>query len=109
MILSLILLKPILFAPASALPNGDLFDISLCSGAEYLLQIVHKAIPKVFFESSAAITSADLAVHVLDNLYKKLDEVCLIQNGQVERTIVVCITLSFYFYFLTCSYSYSPS
>ncbi|CAK9317190.1 unnamed protein product [Citrullus colocynthis] len=57
---------------------------SLCSGAEYLLQIVHKAIPKVFFESSAAITSADLAVHVLDNLYKKLDEVCLIQNGQEE-------------------------
>lgn len=55
---------------------------SLCSGAEYLLQIVHKAIPKVFFESSAAITSADLAVHVLDNLYKKLDEVCLIQNGR---------------------------
>ncbi|XP_038897898.1 gamma-tubulin complex component 5-like isoform X2 [Benincasa hispida] len=57
---------------------------SLCSGAEYLLQIVHVAIPKVFFESSAAITTADLAVHVLDNLYKKLDEVCLIQNGQEE-------------------------
>ncbi|XP_022975992.1 gamma-tubulin complex component 5-like [Cucurbita maxima] len=57
---------------------------SLCSGAEYLLQIVHKAIPKVFFESSGALTTADLAVHVLDSLYKKLDEVCLIQNGQEE-------------------------
>ncbi|XP_008452496.2 uncharacterized protein LOC103493512 isoform X1 [Cucumis melo] len=61
---------------------------SLCSGAEYLLQIVHKAIPKVFFEASATIAPADLAVYVLDNLYKKLDEVCLIQNGQVERTVV---------------------
>lgn len=103
----LYLFKPIFFTPTSALPDDDLFEISLCSGAEYLLQIVHKAIPKVFFEASATIAPADLAVYVLDNLYKKLDEVCLIQNGQVERTVVVCITLSFYFYFLNCSYSYS--
>lgn len=57
---------------------------SLCSGAEYLLQIVHGAIPQVYFESSSSVPAAELAVHVLDYLYKKLDEVCLVQGGEEE-------------------------
>lgn len=54
---------------------------SLCSGAEYLLQIVNGAIPQVYFESNVSAT--EMAVHVLDYLYKKLDEVCLVQGGEV--------------------------
>ncbi|KAG7660235.1 Gamma tubulin complex component C-terminal [Arabidopsis suecica] len=57
---------------------------SLCSGAEYLLQVVHGAIPHTFFDSNSTISAAEIAVHVLDYLYKKLDEVCLVQGGEVE-------------------------
>ncbi|CAL9215688.1 unnamed protein product [Arabidopsis halleri] len=57
---------------------------SLCSGAEYLFQVVRGAIPHAYFESSSAISTAEIAVHVLDYLYKRLDEVCLVQGGEVE-------------------------
>ncbi|XP_020891594.1 gamma-tubulin complex component 5 isoform X2 [Arabidopsis lyrata subsp. lyrata] len=57
---------------------------SLCSGAEYLLQVVHAAIPHSFFDSSSTVSAAEIAFHVLDYLYKKLDEVCLVQGGEVE-------------------------
>ncbi|KAF3446227.1 hypothetical protein FNV43_RR11406 [Rhamnella rubrinervis] len=58
---------------------------SLCSGAEYLLQIVDGAIPRVYFESNSSVPAADLAVHILDYLYKKLDEVCLVRGGEEEN------------------------
>ncbi|CAH2067989.1 unnamed protein product [Thlaspi arvense] len=57
---------------------------SLCSGAEYLLQVVRGAIPPAYFDSTSTISTAEIAVHVLDYLYKKLDEVCLVQGGEVE-------------------------
>ncbi|KAL1199333.1 Gamma-tubulin complex component 3 [Cardamine amara subsp. amara] len=57
---------------------------SLCSGAEYLLQVVRGAIPHTYFESSSTISTAEIAVHILDYLYKRLDEVCLVQGGEVE-------------------------
>ncbi|XP_059432083.1 uncharacterized protein LOC132165504 isoform X2 [Corylus avellana] len=57
---------------------------SLCSGAEHLFQIVHGAIPQEFFESKSSVPSAELAIHMLDYLYKKLDEVCLVQGGEEE-------------------------
>ncbi|XP_019091648.1 PREDICTED: gamma-tubulin complex component 5-like isoform X1 [Camelina sativa] len=57
---------------------------SLCSGAEYLLQVVRCALPHAYFESSSTISAAEIAVHVLDYLYKRLDEVCLVQGGEVE-------------------------
>ncbi|KAJ1387927.1 Gamma-tubulin complex component protein [Sesbania bispinosa] len=57
---------------------------SLCSGAEFLLRIVHEAIPAVYFEFGASVPAAELAVHVLDYLHKKLDEVCLVQGGEEE-------------------------
>ncbi|KAM6544138.1 hypothetical protein CsatB_008585 [Cannabis sativa] len=57
---------------------------SLCSGAEYLLQIVQSAVPQLFFDSNSSVPSADIAVHILDYLYKKLDEVCLAQGGEEE-------------------------
>ncbi|KAJ0256712.1 Gamma-tubulin complex component [Hirschfeldia incana] len=58
---------------------------SLCSGAEYLLQVVRGAIPRAYFESSSTISTAEVAVHLLDYLYKKLDQVCLVQGGEVEE------------------------
>ncbi|KAK7283318.1 hypothetical protein RIF29_12752 [Crotalaria pallida] len=57
---------------------------SLCSGAEFLLQIVSEAIPMVYFELGASIPAAELAVHMLDYLHKKLDEMCLFQGGEEE-------------------------
>ncbi|KAL9446124.1 hypothetical protein AB3S75_013906 [Citrus x aurantiifolia] len=58
---------------------------SLCSGGEYLLQIVDGAIPQVCFQFNMPVPAAQVAVHILDYLYKKLDEVCLVQGGEVEE------------------------
>lgn len=55
---------------------------SLCSGAEYLLQLVHGAIPQGCFEPNSCISSAGIAIHILDYLYLKLDEACLVQGGE---------------------------
>ncbi|XAR61839.1 hypothetical protein NMG60_11016363 [Bertholletia excelsa] len=57
---------------------------SLCSGAEYLFQIVHGAIPKVFFEQGSSIPAAEIAVHILDHLYKKLNEICPVNGGEED-------------------------
>ncbi|KAI4316746.1 hypothetical protein L6164_024694 [Bauhinia variegata] len=65
---------------------------SLCSGAEYLLQIVNGAIPPAYFEFSASVPVAEVAVHVIDYLYRKLDEVCLVQGGEEEAYhMVLCM------------------
>lgn len=58
---------------------------SLCSGGEYLLRIVDGVIPQVYFQFNISVPAAEVAVHVLDYLYKKLDEVCLVQGGEVEE------------------------
>lgn len=58
-------------------------DFSLCSGAECLLQIVHGAIPQVYFEPTSQIPASEIAAHILDHLYRKLDEDCLVQGGEV--------------------------
>ncbi|XVF24586.1 hypothetical protein REPUB_Repub13aG0140700 [Reevesia pubescens] len=57
---------------------------SLCSGAEYLLQIVHGAIPHACFEPTSCIPASAIAIHILDYLYLKLDEACLVQGGEGE-------------------------
>ncbi|XP_045823058.1 gamma-tubulin complex component 5 [Trifolium pratense] len=62
---------------------------SLCSGAEFLLRIVHEAIPDVYFEFGPSVPAADLAVHVLDYLHKKLEEMCLVQGGEEEAYLMV--------------------
>ncbi|OMP08438.1 Spc97/Spc98 [Corchorus olitorius] len=55
---------------------------SFCSGAEYLLQIVNEAVPQAYFEPTSRISSAEISVHILDHLYIKLDEACLLQGGE---------------------------
>lgn len=72
---------------------------SLCSGAEYLLQIVNGAIPQVYFDSN--VPAAEMAVHVLDYLYKMLDEVCLVQGGEVVTTFWQYI---FLLYLVSCGF-----
>ncbi|RVW50494.1 Gamma-tubulin complex component 5 [Vitis vinifera] len=57
---------------------------SLCSGAEYLLQVVHGAIPQYIFEPNSSVPAAEMATHILDHLYKKLNEVCHMQGGEEE-------------------------
>lgn len=57
---------------------------SLCSGAEQLLQIVHGAISNSNFDSEASLRADELAVHILDHLFKKLNEVCLVQGGEED-------------------------
>ncbi|KAK6160746.1 hypothetical protein DH2020_004127 [Rehmannia glutinosa] len=57
---------------------------SLCSGAEYLFQIVHGAIPQFYFELDHYVPAADIAVHILNHLYVKLNEVCLVQGGEED-------------------------
>ncbi|ONK64090.1 uncharacterized protein A4U43_C07F21980 [Asparagus officinalis] len=57
---------------------------SLCSGAEQLFQVVHGAVPNVYFDSETSTSADEIAVHILDHLFKKLNEACLVQGGEEE-------------------------
>ncbi|KAK4746251.1 hypothetical protein SAY87_012563 [Trapa incisa] len=57
---------------------------SLCSGSELLLDIVHGAIPPSCLEVYQSVTASEVAAHILDYLYEKLDEACLVQGGEEE-------------------------
>jgi len=56
---------------------------SLRSGAEHLSQVLHGAVPDGFWDSGAHVASSEVAVHILDHLFKKLNEVCLLEDGEV--------------------------
>lgn len=58
---------------------------SLCSGADFLQQIVHGAIPKVYLETGSSVPATEIAAHILDHLYKKLNEICPVQGGEVVK------------------------
>ncbi|XP_051123651.1 uncharacterized protein LOC127246371 isoform X2 [Andrographis paniculata] len=57
---------------------------SVCSGAEYLLQVVHGAIPQFFCELDPHVPAVDIAVQVLNHIYLRLNEVCLVQEGEED-------------------------
>lgn len=57
---------------------------SLRSGAEHLSQVLHGAVPDGFWDSGAHMASSEVAVHILDHLFKKLNEVCLLEDGEGE-------------------------
>ena len=63
--------------------SDDIFLASLCAGAEYLLQIVYGAIPKEYLEGDTTVSYAEMAVHILNYLYEKLNDACLVQGGEV--------------------------
>ena len=52
---------------------------------------MHGAIPQVYFNPNSPVPAADMAVHILDYLYKKLDEVCLVQGGEVVTTFMATL------------------
>ena len=54
------------------------------------------AIPHAYFDPSYTISTAEVAVHVLDFLYIKLDQVCLVQGGEV-----CCLSHSVFMFFFT--------
>ncbi|KAJ8541065.1 hypothetical protein K7X08_001881 [Anisodus acutangulus] len=57
---------------------------SLCAGAEFLFQLVQGAIPQAYDETDSSISATAIAVHILNYLYKKLIEVCLLQGGEED-------------------------
>ncbi|XP_022681154.1 gamma-tubulin complex component 5 isoform X3 [Setaria italica] len=57
---------------------------SLSSGAEHLYQVVHGAVPDGFWDSGAQMASSEVSVHILNHLFKKLNEVCLVEDGEGE-------------------------
>jgi gamma-tubulin complex component 5 len=71
---------------------------SLCAGAEHLSQVVYGAIPNGFFHSTA-LPACELAVHILNYLYKKLNEVCLVQGGEVVKIINLPVLILLFFSF----------
>ena len=44
---------------------------------------MHGAVPDGFWDSGANMASSEVAVHVVNHLYKKLNEVCLVEDGEV--------------------------
>ncbi|XP_006664166.1 gamma-tubulin complex component 5-like [Oryza brachyantha] len=57
---------------------------SLYSGAEHLYQVVQGSVPDAFWSSGAQMASTEVAVHVVTHLFKKLNEVCLVEDGEGE-------------------------
>lgn len=57
---------------------------SMCSGAELLAQVVQECVPNAYINSEIAISANKIAVTILDYLFKKLSEACLVQGGEEE-------------------------
>nr|XP_010940138.2 LOW QUALITY PROTEIN: gamma-tubulin complex component 5-like [Elaeis guineensis] len=57
---------------------------SFCSKAEHLRQVVSGAVPNSYFDSDTSLPACDTAVHILDHLFQKLNEVCLVQGDKEE-------------------------
>ncbi|XP_020589375.1 gamma-tubulin complex component 5-like [Phalaenopsis equestris] len=55
---------------------------SLCSGAEYLAQVVYGSIPNACINSELAVPANKIAVIILDSLFKKLNEAYLVPGGE---------------------------
>lgn len=62
---------------------------SLCAGAEVLFQLVQGAIPQAYDETDSSISATAIAVHILNYLYKKLTEVCLVQGGEEDAYTMI--------------------
>ncbi|XP_057863216.2 uncharacterized protein LOC131071418 [Cryptomeria japonica] len=54
----------------------------VCAGAEFLLQVVIGVIPHCQLKNEMA--AGELATHILDHLYEKLNEFCLVEDGEEE-------------------------
>lgn len=45
---------------------------------------MHGAIPKVYLDINSSVPANEIAVHILDHLYKKLNEICPVQGGEED-------------------------
>jgi hypothetical protein len=48
---------------------------------------VHGAVPDGFWNSGANIASSEVAVHVVNHIFKKLNTICLVEDGQVAASL----------------------
>lgn len=48
-----------------------------------MYQVVQGAVPDAFWNSGAQMASSEVAVHAVNHLFKKLNEVCLVEDGEV--------------------------
>ncbi|XP_042427323.1 gamma-tubulin complex component 5-like isoform X2 [Zingiber officinale] len=60
---------------------------SIHAGAELLHQIVYGAIPRAYHHTSPS--ASELTVHILDYLFKKLNEFCLVEGGKEEAYLML--------------------
>ncbi|KAM7266457.1 hypothetical protein ACFE04_004354 [Oxalis oulophora] len=65
-------------------PTLAAFSTTVSACLKFLFQVVHGAIPKAWFHPNLSIQPAEIALHILDYLYNKLDQVCLVQGGEEE-------------------------
>lgn len=56
---------------------------------------MHGAVPEAYFVPNSSIPAADVSVHILDYLYKKLDEVCLVHGGEVVINLMAHFSFMF--------------
>lgn len=47
------------------------------------MQVVHEAVPINYLDHEPSLTAAEMAVRILDHLYNKLTDICLVQGGEV--------------------------
>ncbi|EPS66946.1 hypothetical protein M569_07824, partial [Genlisea aurea] len=76
-------LTPTILGLASSLSRSASLKL-LCSGADYLFQIVYGAIAGIYFKVDSGVPATHVSVHILNHLYVKFNEICLLQGGQED-------------------------
>lgn len=66
---------------------------SLCSGADYLVQLVYEAVPINYLDHAPSFPAAEVSVRILDHLYNKLTDICLVQGGEEEAYLMLLYIL----------------
>ncbi|KAG0479215.1 hypothetical protein HPP92_010073, partial [Vanilla planifolia] len=56
---------------------------SMFSMAEHLAQVVHETVRNAYIDSEILVPASKMTVRILDTLYQKLNEVCLVQVDEV--------------------------
>nr|CAD1841758.1 unnamed protein product [Ananas comosus var. bracteatus] len=62
---------------------------SLCAGAELLWELRTGAVPNVFIDSGNTVSSSEIAVYILNHLFKKLNEDCLVQGDSYHMLLAI--------------------
>ncbi|KAI3682188.1 hypothetical protein L2E82_50051 [Cichorium intybus] len=57
----------------------------LCWSIILTADSAHGAIPKEYIKGATRVSSADMSVHILNHFYEKLNDVCLVQGGELAN------------------------